>query len=408
MARPHARCLLAIMAALVLAGGCAAPASAQNRPESGRASPPSPAVSAPSSPAPARSEASPAPPSAPSVAVPIPAAAVARLWPFTRLFNVDYVDVRAIAERYGLKAVWVTSGKVMQLVDARGRVRLKFEDRNRDFYLDGTRIFMGEATIFNQGSLHVGKIDVIKTIAPLVQPADYAGQLPAPPRLIVLDPGHGGNDPGNQNSLLHLGEKDMTLDVTQRLKKVLESRGYKVLLTRADDRRVELEARADVANRAKADLFLSVHFNALPPVVAGRVTGAETYVLTPQFQRSSGDEKKDKKADLAFPGNHEDFANTLLGYHLHRQILADLKPSDRGYKRARYVVLCFAECPAALVEAAFLSNNVEARRVATPEYRQQIAEAIAAGVDGYAATLAKLHPSPAVTGGAAIPTPSSK
>jgi N-acetylmuramoyl-L-alanine amidase len=184
----------------------------------------------------------------------------------------------------------------------------------------------------------------------------------------------------------------MTLDVALRLKKVLETRGYAVELTRSDDRRVELEERANLAARAKADLFLSIHFNALPPTVAGRVTGSETYVLTPQFQRSSGDEKKDKKAELAFPGNRLDYANAVLGYCLHRQLLTDLRSSDRGFKRARYIVLCYAECPAALVEAAFLSNNAEARRIATPEYRQQIAQAIASGVGAYAATLAAAQP----------------
>ncbi|HUL55124.1 MAG TPA: N-acetylmuramoyl-L-alanine amidase [Opitutaceae bacterium] len=385
MARSHARGLPATMVVLMLGGGCTAPASAQHRADAT----PAPAALTPPRPG------TPPGPSAAVAVPPPPAAPVSRLWPFTRLYNVDYVDVRAIAERYGLKAAWVTSGRVMQLSDERGRVRLKFEDRSRDFYLDGVRVFMGETTVFHKASLYVSKVDVIKTVAPLLRPAERPDLLPRPPKLIVLDPGHGGNDPGNQNTLLHLDEKDLTLDVVQRLKKLLEARGYAAVLTRPDDRRVELEERANIAARAKADLFLSVHFNALPAAVAGRVTGAETYALTPQFQRSSGDEKKDKRAELAFPGNRLDYANVVLGYNLHRTLLADLKSSDRGYKRARYIVLCYAECPAALVEAAFLSNNGEARRLSTPEYRQQIAQAIADGVDAYAAALAAVHPPPA-------------
>ena len=379
MARTHACSRLATVAALVLVGGCTAPASAQNRTDTGSAVTPSAAPAAP-----AKAE---APPVAPQ---PL-AGTTSRLWPFKHLYNVDYVDVQDIATRYGLKAAWVTSGRVMQLVDAHGQARLKFEDRKRDFYLDGVRIFLGEITVFNRGSLHVSKIDVIKTIAPLLRPADHANQLPGPPKLIVLDPGHGGNDPGNQNPRLKLNEKDMTLDVVVRLKKVLETRGYQVLLTRTDDRKIDLEARADIANRAKADLFLCIHFNAVPPTDAGRVTGTETYVMTPQFQVSAGGEK-DKLTDLALPGNRQDFGNVVLGYHLHRRLLAELKTSDRGFKRARYVVLRFVECPAGYIEAAYLSNDAEARRVATPEYRQQIAQAIANGVDDYAATLAALHP----------------
>ena len=397
MARSHACSLLATVVALMPGGGCTAPASAQNRTEPAHLPAPPAAVASPQAGLPA----------SPAVVVPPPAAPVSRLWPFKRLYNVDYVDVRAIAERYGLKAAWVASGRIMQLVDERGRVRLKFEDRNRDFYLDGVRVFMGESTVFNQGSLYISKIDVIKTVVPLLRPIDRTDLLPRPPKLIVLDPGHGGNDPGNQNSVLRLDEKDMTLDVARRLKQMLEKRGYQVLLTRSDDRRVELEQRAEIAGRARADLFLSIHFNALPPAVAGRVTGSETYVLTPQFQRSSGDEKKDKKAEVAFPGNRLDYANTVLGFYLHRQLLAGLKTSDRGYKRARYIVLCLAECPAALVEAAFLSNNLEARRVATPEYRQQIAQAIADGVDDYAAALAALHPIASLPAETRAPTASS-
>jgi N-acetylmuramoyl-L-alanine amidase len=89
----------------------------------------------------------------------------------------------------------------------------------------------------------------------------------------------------------------------------------------------------------------------------------------------------------AYPGNRQDFGNALLGYQLQHALLASLKTADRGLKRRRLAVLRFPECPAALVEAAFLSNDAEARRVGTPEFRQKIAEAFAAGIDAYAAAL---------------------
>jgi N-acetylmuramoyl-L-alanine amidase len=263
---------------------------------------------------------------------------------------------------------------------------------------------MGAATVSRDGSLWVGKIDVIKTIAPLLRPADHADQLPGPPKLIVLDAGHGGIDPGTQNLALHLDEKDMTLDVVLRLKKVLEARGYKILLTRTNDSRVELETRPGLANEAKADLFLSVHFN---KAEAASVAGSETYALTPQFQVSA-EGSKDKLTDLALPGNKRDFVNVVLCYNLQKRLLAALKTSDRGFKRARWVVLRFAECPAALIEAAFLSNAAEARKVAMPEYRQKIAQAIADGVDDYAATLAAFHPAVSLPSEPHIPAPTSK
>ena len=90
----------------------------------------------------------------------------------------------------------------------------------------------------------------------------------------------------------------------------------------------------------------------------------------------------------------QDTANALLGYSLHRQLVTDLKASDSGYKRYRLAVLRTLACPGVLVEAAYLSNDAEARRVATPEFRQQIAEAVAEGISNYAATLAALRQPP--------------
>ena len=392
MARYRARGLAAIVASLALAGGCAAPAAASNRPENGRPAAPPPPAAVP-----------PAPLAAATTAVPAPAAP-SRLWPFKHLFNTDYVDVRAIAERHGLTPAWVVSGRVLQLADERGRVRLRFEDRKRDFHLDGVRVFLGEGTVSYQGSLYVSKVDVIKTIAPLLRPADYAAHLPAPPKLIVLDPGHGGNDPGTQNAVLRLSEKDLTLDVVKRLKKLLEARGYAVRLTRSDDRRVELDSRPGIANEAKADLFVSVHFNRAEASVAG----TEVYALTPQFQISTQPEQDKSMVATAYPGNRQDFGNVLLGYQLHRAVVAGLKTADRGFKHYRWAVLRFPDCPAALVEAAFLSNDAEARRVATPEFRQQIAEAIAGGIDDYAATLAALRRPASLPVETPVPPPSSK
>jgi N-acetylmuramoyl-L-alanine amidase len=254
--------------------------------------------------------------------------------------------------------------------------------------------------LLHKDELWVSKIDVIKTIAPLLRPEEHVVQLPGPPKIILLDAGHGGADPGKQNFKLKLNEKDMTLDVVLRLKKLLEQRGYTVKLTRSEDvklaadQRTDLERRAGLANELKADLFLSVHFNAVEPRDAPRVMGSETYVMTPQFQFSSTDNNGDSLTNKAFPGNRQDIANTVLGFHLHRSLLSGLKTSDRGFKRGRLRVLCFPECPAALLEAAYLSNDTEAARVGTPEFRQRIAEAIADGVQDYSALLAAIHPPP--------------
>jgi N-acetylmuramoyl-L-alanine amidase len=384
MARSTAHALGLVLAFLT---ACTAPAQPK--------APPLPAAAAASAPALALA---PAPSAEPLRAAPT---RPAQLWPFTKFRGEDYVAVRDIAKRYGLKAAWTKARTELTLSDARG-ARLVFEKDQRDFLLDGARVFMGELACLKSDDLWVTKIDVIKTIAPLIAPAEHAAFLPAPPKLIVIDPGHGGTDPGKQNPRLKLDEKDMALDVGLRLKKILELRGYRVLMTRSTDKRfsnsptVDLPLRAELANKENADLFVSVHFNAVDRE-PGRVVGTETYVMTPQFQLSTQPEQDRAMIKEQYPGNHQDVANAVLGFQLHRRLVADLKTSDRGYKRYRLAVLRPLKCPGVLVEAAYLSNDGEARRVATPEFRAQIAESLANGIDSYAATLAALRP-PAPSG----------
>lgn len=313
-------------------------------------------------------------------------------WSETRLRGRDFVDLRDAGPQLGWTALWNTPGRKLTLSAGNGR-GIVFEADERDCYLDGVRLFLSEPVTAARDTLWIAKVDLLKTVAPLLRPADHAAALPAAPRLIVLDAGHGGTDPGKFNLKYRLNEKDMTLDVVLRLQKLLEARGYQVALTRKNDTRfssnpiVDLQRRAAFANDAGADLFLSVHFNAVDPRDSQRVSGTEVYVLTPQGMLSTSDQEKDDLTDTAFPGNRADLANVLLGFALHRRLLEELKTSDRGYKRARFAVLRFVKSPAALIEAAYLSNDEEAARVARPEFRQDIAEAIANGVDAYARQL---------------------
>lgn len=112
--------------------------------------------------------------------------------------------------------------------------------------------------------------------------------------------------------------------------------------------------------------------------------------MTPQYQLSA-DRRLDDQVPVFNPGNAMDVWNSVLGYHVHREMLISLKVPDRGLKRGRYAVLRLARCPAVLIEAGFLSHDGEARRVGTPQYRQEIAAAIATGVRHYAATLAAVR-----------------
>lgn len=324
----------------------------------------------------------------------VPAARAAPLWPVSRLQGVDYVSARALADGLDLKARWTKPNAALTLSDARG-VRFTFEASQHDIYFDGARVHLGAPVLVSKGDLWVSKLDVIKIVAPLFRPADHAALLPAiTTRMIVLDPGHGGIDPGTENRRVGINEKTMALDVARRLKKLLELQGWRVLLTRDEDtelaknKKADLALRTVVANQSKAELFISIHFNSAPE----SISGVETYSMTPQFMLSTGaSEQGDDMTKQAFPGNRFDYANLLLGEKLHRALLAQLKTPDRGFKRGRWGVLRMLDCPGVLVECDYLSNDAAARRVATLAFRQQIAEALADGVRDYAAAVQALR-----------------
>ncbi|MFZ9682716.1 MAG: N-acetylmuramoyl-L-alanine amidase family protein [Cephaloticoccus sp.] len=307
-----------------------------------------------------------------------------------RVGGVNYVDAVDFGARFGLKAT--SSGRKLTLKSAWTTIELEAESRECRY--NGLRVFLGDASRAYRGAILVSRTDADRLFNPLLLPGD--GQTKVPElRTIVIDPGHGGRDPGKENRRLKVNEKTMALDTALRLQRMLENMGYRVLLTRTEDRHLgadkasDLLERGAMAKRAGADLFISLHYNAVGSDPQ-RVSGVEVYSLTPQHQYSTSDpEQDDDKGAAEFNvGNAQDHWNILLGYHVHRRLVEELKVSDRGLKRARWAVLRHAECPAILVEAGFLSNDAEARRIATPEYRQRIADAIAHGVEAYGAILA--------------------
>ena len=193
--------------------------------------------------------------------------------------------------------------------------------------------------------------------------------FPASGGVICLDPGHGGSDPGCVNRALGLNEEDVTLDLCQRLARILRTRGWNVVMTRDDDRdvswagssaREELGARVKIANDLGADVFVSVHCNAsVSPAVNG--TSVHAY----------------KRSDH------------VLAQELHPVFVAATGRQDRGIQKDRFYVLAHSKMPAVLVETAFLSNPEEGRLLGSPDYRQRLAEALADGLGRYAARFLK-------------------
>lgn len=302
------------------------------------------------------------------------------------------LGIEALGKSYGLKSAWIERGRTLRLQSA--WTRFEFTAGSREGAWNGLRLFLGEPVQGKQRTLRLSRTDWEAIVRPLVDPTAVAA--PGPLEMIVIDPGHGGMDPGTENRALKLQEKTFTLDVARRLRRDLERRGYRVALTRTADARLrdtqaaDLRQRAAHANRLGADLFVSIHFNALPK--HPKVSGIETYMLTPAGQRSTAVHLRTPADRTAHPGNRHDHWNAVLGAAVHRSLLDGLDAPDRGLKRARFAVLRPVECPAVLVEAGFLSNPAEARKIGTAAYRQEIAEAIGEGIGHYHARLREAAP----------------
>lgn len=383
--RPAPRLLLgttlALIAILRLTAAEAPPRAAPTRPGAAKpASAPNPGSAKPAASGAAKS----------SVATPAAKAASPGKKPAAQkaAAKVERLALAEVAKRLGM-TLTAKDGRNFVLAD--NGHRFEVEADSREARIDGLRFFLGDPVTLLKGKPQVSRTDYETCLVPLLRPA-LLQQVPRPPKVIAIDPGHGGVDQGTQNPRLGLKEKVFTLDVAQRLKRLLESRGYEVVLTREKDERVELQSRAIIANRAGADLFISVHFNSLFPDT--KTSGAEVFTFTRAGQRSDqsrGAGQPDDTEQDAAPVNRHDAWSVLLGDAVHRATLKSLKLPDRGQKTKHLGMLRGLNCPGVLVESGFLSNDAEAKRISTPEYRQQIAAALADGVEWYASVVRTLN-----------------
>jgi len=212
---------------------------------------------------------------------------------------------------------------------------------------------------------------------------------------IVIDPGHGGKDPGTVSRNGKIKEKDIVLDISKRLeKKISKELGVKTILTRTEDVFIPLWKRTEMANDSKGKLFISIHVNATPHSTKTR--GFETYLLRPGKNDDAIDvaerensvidiENKNKKykkisyeniivATMAQQSFVED--SEFMAHSIQEELDKVLTVPNRGIKQAGFHVLIGASMPNVLVEVGFLSNSKEAQLLNTSSYREKIAEAI--------------------------------
>jgi len=186
-------------------------------------------------------------------------------------------------------------------------------------------------------------------------------------RTIVIDAGHGGYDRGGVPGQ-RIGEKALTLDVAQRLRRILQARGYRVVMTRDSDVFIPLGTRTSIANSNRGATFVSVHFNS---ATRSGANGIETY-----YYRSD---------------------SAALAANIHRNVVAIAPSENRGIRRRGYFVLRRTNIRGVLVECGFLTNPMEGRSILEANYRQTLADAIARGIQGQRAPISK-----PLTSGAAL------
>jgi N-acetylmuramoyl-L-alanine amidase len=216
--------------------------------------------------------------------------------------------------------------------------------------------------------------------------------------IVVIDPGHGGKDPG-AIGLSGLREKDVALDIALQLRKMLQSNGFTVYLTRDRDIDVPLGSRPLMALQREACVFVSIHVNSVLQKGSTTARGVETYVLNSRYIGASAKDVADRENKAS---QHHNYENNVLN-----QIIADLEESasigfsldfadtvqkklvqhtgldNRGVKQAPFIVLKGVNMAAVLVEVGFISNPNEEKLLNTSEFREKVAQSLTQSIQDY-------------------------
>ena len=245
------------------------------------------------------------------------------------------------------------------------------------FYLDRNGIYVTGSHIIN-GALHSFKGNGVWIRE--IKENTVSNELPFATsnyqKVIFLDPGHGGKDPGAQ--YLGLKEKDLNLQVSQQLKTKLESLGYKVIMSRSTDIFVDfVTERSKMSNETNADMFISIHFNATGHGLDSGEDGIQTYIYQPTGNIPSVINKKwhDNPTRLKY--------SYKLGSYIHQSVLATTQAKDAGLLAKSFAVLRETNKPAVLLELGYMDDSKESQKIRTKEYQQKLVDGIVQGIQQY-------------------------
>lgn len=281
------------------------------------------------------------------------------------LYLADWAEKNGFKMRYNPKTLAISLTNRWSDIDLLAN--------SRRGSINGIAVFLSFPIRVHNGRFLIHQKDLGTLLEPVLYPKRPGGGRKI--TVVALDPGHGGKDPGYQVG--NHQEKKYTLLLAREVEEQLERVGIKTVLTRRSDTYVDRSERAELARKAKADLFVSLHYNATPDPSA---TGVETYVVTPFGAEATngGDVSL-----LRYPGNRYEEQSILLAYQVQRAMTRGLSEPDRGLRRAGFEVLRKAHMPAILIESGFMSNTADARKIFDDKYREQMARAIVDGILAY-------------------------
>ncbi len=294
---------------------------------------------------------------------------------YTSSMGRKYVYLRDVARYYDMR-YYVWNDRVVLY---NNYFKLTFFPQKKYALINNIKLGLLFASYSSGPNAFISDKDFLLTIDPLIR----ANAMPKHRlKLIMIDPGHGGKDNGGK---FRYREKDIVLRIANQLSNALRKKGFTVAITRTSDQFIELPQRSKLCRDIGADMFISIHCNAtLNPEIAG----IETFCLAP-FGTSSTNSTSGFVAEHREDGNRFDSNNMGLSYEIHQSLIARTKAFDRGIKRARFLVLKNAPCPAVLIECGFLSNKTEEMKLGSDWYQNLIAQAIADGVVNYSLDIAR-------------------
>ncbi|MCX5665587.1 MAG: N-acetylmuramoyl-L-alanine amidase [Candidatus Omnitrophica bacterium] len=321
--------------------------------------------------------------------------------------GIQYVPLIKLCATYGIEWKWDSFIRTA-VITKNGKIILRAgSDR---ILVNGEEKKLGSPVVFTNGAVYVpvnfvrNDLGLIVEVRPSVEKvfekeAETRATGKYSIKAIVIDAGHGGKDPGAIGRRVGIRERDLTLSIARKLKRILEDNGIRVIMTRDSDEFISLPNRAKIANSSGADLFVSIHINASR---SRSMNGFECYYLSEAtndnaraleaFENATlkTDEgtvvehssSLDKTLwDMKLTENRRESAE--LAGNICSTVDSSLVTRNRGVKTARFYVIKFTRIPSVLVEVGYLSNKFEELKLKDDNYVDRMADVIAKGILSY-------------------------